>query len=86
MTMPDSVTLADLVDLPEVVRRLKADVDELKARVAEHQLEALLDVAGAADLLHMTPAAVRSAAYRGTLPCVKVGSRLRFRPSELLRA
>jgi hypothetical protein len=30
-------------------------------------------------LLDMTPAAIRQAAYRGALPYVKIGRRLRFR-------
>jgi hypothetical protein len=32
----------------------------------------------------MTGAAVRAVTYRESLPCVRVGSRLRFRPSELV--
>jgi hypothetical protein len=81
---PATTTLADLADLPAAVRRLEARVSELEARIAERRTEALLDVNGAAELLHMTAAAVRSAAYRGTLPCLRIGSRLRFRPTELI--
>jgi hypothetical protein len=71
-----STTLADLADLPAAVRQLEARVTELEARLSEHRPEALLDVDGAAEMLHMTPTAVRSAAYRGSLPCVRVGSPL----------
>jgi hypothetical protein len=67
-----------LAALPEVVRQLEAEVAALKARLDEKsEAEALLDVAGAAKMLHMTPGAVRAAAYRGTQPRVKVGSRRR---------
>jgi hypothetical protein len=62
----------------------EARVSELETRLSERRPEALLDVNGAAELLHMTPTAVRSAAYRGSLPCVRVGSRLRFWPSDLV--
>jgi hypothetical protein len=82
---PLSTTLADLADLPGAVRRLEARVSELEARLSDRRPEALLDVNGAAQMLHMSPTAVRSAAYRGSLPCVRVGTRLRFRPSDLVR-
>ena len=80
-----SVTLIDLADLPAQLHALAARVKELEAKLTSHSTEALLDVEGAAKLLGMSEVAVRSAAYRGTLPCVRVGSRLRFRPSDLLR-
>jgi hypothetical protein len=32
----------------------------------------------------MTAGAVRQAAYRGAIPCVRIGRRLRFRRSELV--
>lgn len=38
----------------------------------------------AARLLGMTTAAVRKAATRGTLPCQRLGRRVRFKVSELL--
>lgn len=44
----------------------------------------LLTASEAAALLGMTERAVRQAAYRGSLPSVQVGRRLRFRRSELL--
>ena len=81
--MSASTTLDQLADLPEVVRRLQAWVDQMEERLSQRQPAALLEVKGAADLLHMTPTAVRSAAYRGSLPCVRVGSGRRFRPSDL---
>jgi hypothetical protein len=79
-----STTLADLTDLPTAVRRIEARVSELEARLSESRPEALLDVNGAANILHMTPTPVRSAAYRGSLPCMRIGSRLRFGPSDLV--
>jgi excisionase family DNA binding protein len=79
------IDLAVLADLPAAVARLQAKVAELEAKLASPAPpEDLLDVAGAAKLLGMTEGAVRSAAYRGSLPVVRVGSRLRFRPSDLV--
>jgi excisionase family DNA binding protein len=46
--------------------------------------EPLIDTREAAKLLSMSVAAVRAAAYRGTLRSHHVGRLLRFRPSELL--
>lgn len=45
----------------------------------------LLNVAEAARILSMTEGAVRKAAERGQLPCVRLDRRLRFRRAELLR-
>ncbi|WP_428269481.1 helix-turn-helix domain-containing protein [Haliangium sp.] len=47
--------------------------------------EELVDVHEAAQLLQMTEGAVRKAVERGQVPCTRVGRRLRFRRSELLR-
>ena len=44
----------------------------------------LLNVTEAARVLSMTEGAVRKAAERGQLPCVRLDRRLRFRRSELL--
>jgi hypothetical protein len=79
-----AIDLAELAFLPALVRQFQAEVAALQAKVDGCEPEELLDVAGAARLLHMTPGAVRAAAYRGSLPCVRVGTPLRFRPSELL--
>lgn len=78
----------------ELVREALKDPQlraEIRAIVAEAPIandtapERLVDVEEAARLLDMTPTAVRSAVGRGTLPCVRVGRRLRFRPSDLTR-
>lgn len=66
--------------------------DEIKAIVVGDQVEekqapepeGLVDAHAAGKLLGMTAAAVRAAAFRGTLPSHHVGRLLRFRPSELL--
>ncbi len=85
MSLPATIDLAELATLPAVVRQLHAEVEALKARLASPPSpEDLVDVAGAAKLLGMTKGAVRSAAYRGSLPVVRVGCRLRFRPSDLV--
>ena len=44
----------------------------------------LLDAPEAAERLGMTEAALRKAAARGTIPCRRLGRRLRFRLSELM--
>jgi hypothetical protein len=67
----------------EIIAIVSSDRHEsVVTQVAES--EPPVDANGAARLLSMTVAAVRSAAYRGTLRSHHVGRRLRFRPSELL--
>jgi excisionase family DNA binding protein len=80
---PPSPTLADLATLPEVVRSLQTRVAELEARAAEPDDGQLLDTKTAATLLGMSASAVRQAAYRGALPSLRIGRRLRFRRSQL---
>jgi excisionase family DNA binding protein len=46
--------------------------------------ERLIDVEEAARLLHMSVAAIRKAVFRGTIPCSRLGRRLRFRLSEIV--
>jgi excisionase family DNA binding protein len=79
------VDLETLAALPAFVCALQARVAELETKVGPSQAEELVDVEEAADLLSMTPGAVRAAARRGTLPAVHVGRRVRFRRSELAR-
>ena len=67
---------------PAVREQIRALVIELAPPVAEE----LLDTLGAANFLHISPHAVRMASYRGTIPAIRVGRRLRFRRSELLKA
>jgi excisionase family DNA binding protein len=69
---------------------VKAEVRAIIADVAdesEKQMtpEPLVDAVEAARLLGMTAEAVRKAAYRRSIPSVKIGRRYRFRPSELIR-
>jgi hypothetical protein len=55
--------------------------------VAEHDQRIVpidVDAQAAGKLLGVSTVAVRAAAYRGTLSSHHIGSRLRFRPSELL--
>jgi hypothetical protein len=79
-----TIDVAQLAELPALVQRLQARVSELEKRLEPRRDdEPLLDVRAAAELLGMTPTALRSAAYRGSIRCVRVGRRLRFRPSEL---
>lgn len=51
---------------------------------AEDLHEPLIDATEAGKILGMSAPAVRAAAYRETLPCVRVGRLLRFRRSDLL--
>jgi excisionase family DNA binding protein len=79
-------TLADLEQLPDVVRQLQQRVRELEARLAapaNDNADALLDANDVARLLGLTPRAVRQAAWRGAIPFVRVGRRLRFRRSQI---
>lgn len=46
-------------------------------------LEPLLTVDEVAGLLRLRPSTVRAYAERGSLPCVRLGGRLRFCPSDV---
>ena len=46
-------------------------------------LQQLMDVEDVARLLKVRPSTVRAYAERGTLSCVRLGNRLRFRPSDV---
>ena len=71
----------DLVE--DIVRR--AVRSEL-ARWGHGDPSELLDCDHAAELVHMTPAALRRAAQRGTFPAkaIRLGRRIRFRRGDLL--
>jgi excisionase family DNA binding protein len=47
------------------------------------RLEPLLTPTQVAELLAVKVATVRVYAERGSLPCVRIGGRLRFRPSDV---
>jgi excisionase family DNA binding protein len=46
-------------------------------------LETLLTVQQVAAILQLKPSTIRAYAERGDLPCVRIGGRLRFRPSDV---
>lgn len=72
---------------PEVQSRLRKLVaEEIAAAFANYGTDAnrLVDVQEAARLMDMTPAALSKAAYRGSVPCERVGRRLRFRVGSIL--
>ena len=50
---------------------------------AWRDLEALLTVDDVAQILRLKPSTIRAYAERGSLPCVLVGNRLRFKPSDV---
>jgi excisionase family DNA binding protein len=79
-----NVDLAALAALPARLAELEAKLRELEAKVASPDDGQLLDTDQAADLLQMKPQAVRQAAWRGSIPSVRIGRRLRFRRSQLL--
>ena len=58
--------------------------EAVNAELANMMNGELLNVSEAATLLSMSEGAVRKAAERGQLPCVRLDRRLRFRRSELL--
>lgn len=74
-----SAELAQLQTLPARVAELETQIKRLI------QSEPLMDLQQAAEFLSITPAALRASAYRGTVPVIRVGRRLRFRASDLSR-
>ena len=83
---------AALIDLVRDALRDPSIRDEIKAIVANDnaaprwtsETEPLIDAHAAGKLLGMSAAAVRAAAFRGTLPSHHIGRLLRFRSSELV--
>jgi hypothetical protein len=71
---------------PGIRNEIKAIVssDEGEKSPPTPENEPLIDAHAAGKLLGMSAAAVRAAAFRGTLPSHHIGRLLRFRPSELL--
>ena len=57
----------------------------VKAEIGEILREELVDVDEAAQILKMSPGAVRKAAQRGRIEHQKINGRLRFKRSDLLR-
>jgi hypothetical protein len=69
----------------EVVAELKKLISEVVAdKPAPAREDGLLNSVQAAEFLSMTPAALRKAAERGRVPCLRFGRNLRFRRDELL--
>ena len=59
--------------------------EAMRAEIRAVLDEELLDTKQAAKLLGMSEAALRKAVEREQIPCTRIGGRLRFRRSELLR-
>jgi len=68
---------------PAVRAEVRAIIEE--APKPSNDVELLVDAHEAGRILGMSPAAVRAAAYRKSIPCVRHGRLLRFRPSDLAR-
>lgn len=92
MSDSDSVGVPLTIDIVAAVKEALHDVavrDQIRAIVLEcaappaNDVEDLLDVRTAAAFLSMTPAALRMAVFRGSVPCVRIGRRLRFRRADL---
>jgi hypothetical protein len=71
-------------------REVRAEIfGEIRAIIRQEISQApfadrLLDASEAAERIGITEAALRKAAARGTVPCKRIGRRLRFRLSELM--
>ena len=59
--------------------------EAVQAEIRSALEDELIDVEGAAAMLDMTEGALRKAVERGQGPCQRVGTRLRFRRSDLMR-
>lgn len=67
------------------LRQMLVEVIRVELEASMSEPDRLVDVDEAAEILGMTTSAVRKAAYRGTLPCERIGRRLRFRPRSLIQ-
>jgi len=67
---------------PDVRNEIRAIVQEVVGEPSPLP-ERFVDTEAAAEFLAMSPAALRMAAFRGTIPCSRMGRRLRFRLSDL---
>lgn len=70
-------------DTRTVMKEIVAEAIQSEIRSALE--DELIDVERAAAMLDMTEGALRKAVERGQIPCQRVGSRVRFRRTELLR-
>ena len=70
-------------DARTLMKEIVAEAVQMEIRSALE--DELIDVEGAAAMLSMTEGALRKAVERGQVPCERVGNRLRFRRSNLLR-
>jgi excisionase family DNA binding protein len=79
--------LNDLLKVPAIIEELSERLHRLEGEIQILQQgdpEELLVADQAAKLLGMSEGAVRQAAWRGRLPSVRHGGRLRFRRGDLL--
>ena len=70
-------------DARTLMKEIVAEAVQTEIRSALE--DELIDVEGAAAMLDMTEGALRKAVERGQIPCQRVGTRLRFRRSDLMR-
>jgi excisionase family DNA binding protein len=85
----DLLTIDILAAVKEALRDATVR-EQIRAIVLEcapapaNDVDDLLDARAAAGYLRMSTAALRMAVYRGTIPCIRVGRRLRFRRADLV--
>ncbi|MBA3461472.1 MAG: helix-turn-helix domain-containing protein [Deltaproteobacteria bacterium] len=70
-------------DARTLMKEIVAEAVQTEIRSALE--DELIDVERAAAILCMTEGALRKAVERGHIPCQRVGSRLRFRRTDLMR-
>jgi excisionase family DNA binding protein len=70
-------------DTRSLMKEIVAEAIQSELRSALE--DELIDVERAAAMLNMTEGALRKAVERGQIPCQRVGSRVRFRRTDLLR-
>jgi excisionase family DNA binding protein len=87
--MPIDLTseIAQALTAPHVLSAIEGMVRHAVRAEVRETLAAgpLLDVPAAAAKLGLSEAALRKAVERGTVPCVRIGRRLRFRFTDLLQ-
>jgi excisionase family DNA binding protein len=64
--------------------RAQEPTKQSPSRLSCAKVEPLASVEEVANLLQLKASTIRAYAERGSLPCVRVGGRLRFRPSDVI--
>jgi excisionase family DNA binding protein len=81
-----AAAIVTLLQMPQELARLREEVQHLREELRvlkQDDRGQLLTAKQAAKLLSMTESALLVAARRGTIPCVHLGRRVRFRREDL---